>query len=137
MSVSPQRTKFLCFRRVNLQVQARAILLNQSTQRAAFKNFSPCSEPLTQCPFYHLWPWLVSIQLLVLITFFSLFISYSLFFFFFAHFPGHLTAGCNYFYFSLSSIIICGIYHLGIKIFSIYLSALQTLVYSKRRYHNN
>lgn len=59
------------------------------------------------------------------------------FFFFFAHFPGHLTAGCNYFYFSLSSIIICGIYHLGIKIFSIYLSALQTLVYSKRRYHNN
>lgn len=62
MYISPQRIKFLCFCRFNLQVQATGTLLRQSAERAAFQNLFPCSELLRQSPFHYLWPWSVSLN---------------------------------------------------------------------------
>lgn len=144
MSANSQRTKFQCFCRFNLQVQAQIILLNQSAEGAAFKSLCPCSEPLRQGPFHDIQPWLVSLNFFppsdldyFLFSFHLLVISFFLSFF--VHFPGHLTPGANYFYFLFFSVNnFQSILPVHQKKINIYLSAQKiALVYSKKRYQRN
>lgn len=139
MYISPQRIKFLCFCRFNLQVQATGMLLNQSAERAAFQNLFPCSEPLRHSPFHYLWPWSASLNFLS--SFWPWLVSFQ-----FIVFPPPTHTflampppGLNYFFFLCFLSTIFRIYNLGIKKkINIYLSAHKTVfIYSRMRYKNS